>query len=367
MLARPHARASAASLQQNRLCRSWRAAPAGNGAQQLLNGSHSHLYSRVQGSRRHQAGGDSRATVPDAGGGAMQARARRTPDEVQGMLSPVREQRLLAHSSGRQVPNTVGLASPQAGSMLSCERCGAEFTSRNKLFKHLKRGCASELPEAHAGTTEPGGGSSADTELQLAQLVARLTAQQGGVMEAARVGVLLSTYHAALLKRYHREREGVAAGSGGADSSWLAACASAYPALLSLERIGELQVRCGDEMAIAAAAEAAADAGAGAVIDAEAATAAAQRLREKVCKKAACCQEGTEDGWIGVPWIVRGVEQRLAGYALLAPRADLARAADPGRFCLSTANEEQLARRNFRRRKGGVSWVSLTALLQSPL
>ena len=247
--------------------------------------------------------------------------------------------------------------------MLSCECCGAEFTSRNKLFKHLKRGCASEVPEAHVGTTELGRGSSVDTELQLARLVARLTAQQGGVMEAARVGVLISTYHAALLKRYHRER----GGSGGVDSSWLAACASAYPEILSLERIGELQVRCDDEMAIAAAAEAAADAGAGAVIDAEAAAAAAQRLREKVCKKASCCQEGTEDGWIGVPWIVRGVEQRLAGYAMLAPRADLARAADPGRFCLSTANEEQLARRNFRRRKGGVSWVSLTALLQSLL
>jgi predicted RNA methylase len=46
---------------------------------------------------------------------------------------------------------------------------------------------------------------------------------------------------------------------------------------------------------------------------------------------------------------------------LLAPRADLARAADPGRFGLPTASDEQLARRHFRRRRGGVSWATLTA------
>jgi hypothetical protein len=254
--------------------------------------------------------------------------------------------------------------------MPSCEGCGAEFPSRNKLFKHLQQGCAvqAEAAAADDDAAVMGGGSSApvSTELQMAQLVARLTAQQGGVMEAARVGVLVSTYHAALLKRYHREREGVATATGStADTSWLAACACAHPELLSLERVGELQVRCSDEMAVAAAVEAAADGGVGLVIDEEAAATAAQRLREKVCKKACTCMECSEDGWIGVPWMVRGVEARLAGYAMLAPRADLARAADPGRFCLSSASEEQLARRNFRRRKGGVSWVRTHTTLNS--
>lgn len=247
--------------------------------------------------------------------------------------------------------------------MPTCERCGAQFSSRNKLFKHLKCGCASSPGELGSDVVATGSSSlsSPNTECQLAQLVARLTAQQGGVMEAARAGVLLSTYHGALLKRYRREREGSMAAAGDMDSSWLAACARAHPELLSLERVGELQVRCNNEMADAASAEAAVDRGAGAVVDVEAAAMAAQRLREKVCKKACCCKERTEDGWVGVPWLVRGVEQRLAGYAMLAPRADLARAADPGRFCLSTASAEQLARRDFRRRKGGASWVSRVA------
>ena len=122
-------------------------------------------------------------------------------------------------------------------------------------------------------------------------------------------------------------------------------------------------MRCNDdELALAAAASAAADAGRSALVNPEAAAAAAERLREKVCRKASgdkfVCKEKTLEGWIGVPYIVRGAEQRLASYALLAPRADLARAADPGRFCLSkrfggAARAAKLPQAERRRQLGG--------------
>ena len=265
--------------------------------------------------------------------------------------------------NGRGAGRQRSPAGAAAAAMGSCEKCGCDFPSRNKLFKHIKQGCGAGADAETAGAGA-GTGSAVSTELQLAQLVAKLAAEQGGVLEAARVGVLLSTYHTELLKRYQRERVGLE--SFDADDSWLATCAAAHPELITLERVQELQVRCNDEqLALAAAASAAADAGRSALVNPEASAAAGERLKEKVCRKASgdkfVCKEKTPEGWIGVPYIVRGAEQRLASYTLLAPRADLARAADPGRFCLSSASEEQLARRNFRRRKGGVSWAVLTA------
>lgn len=259
--------------------------------------------------------------------------------------------------------------------MATCDRCGRDFASRNKLFKHLKNplGCAeADGPAAPAATTGDAAPAAAGTEaastaaadggLELAQLVARLTAEQGGVLQAAYAGELLSRYHGGLLRRYQRTLGAAGAAAGAQDAgSWLAALVPAHPTLLSLERVGgDLQLKCDDALA-ASTAHAAETAGQPALVDAQAAATAAARLRSNICSKAANCKEATAEGWIPVPWLVRAVEKRLAAYVLLAPRADLARAADPGRFGMPTATEEQLARRHFRRRRGGASWATLTA------
>ena len=277
----------------------------------------------------------------------------------------------------------------------SCERCGREFASRNKLFKHLKNplGCAASASGGAAeSATAPADAPehAADTSLQLAELLARLAAEQGGMLQAASAGELLSRYHGSLLRHYQRS---VGASAQDALGTWLAAlvlsspralseslCLSVsltlclrvlhtrftvqvqdHPKLLSLERMGgELQLRCNDALAVSAAAAAEASSKP-ALVDAKAAKEAAARLRASICSKVTSCQEASPEGWVPVPWLVRAVEKRLAAYVLLAPRADLARAADPGRFGLQAATSEQLARRHFRRRRGGASWATLTA------
>ena len=263
--------------------------------------------------------------------------------------------------------------------MASCEKCGREFPSRNKLFKHLKNplgcegGAASAAPAAGAAAAAddvaaaaPAAATAAavDGGLELAQVTARLAAEQGGVLQAAYAGELLSRYHGSLLRRYQRTLG--TAGNGtqdaaGAAGSWLAALVPAHPGLLSLARVGgDLQLKCDDALAASTAA-AAETSGQPFFVDAAGAATAAERLRANICSKAANCKEATAEGWAPVPWLVRAVEKRLAAYVLLAPRADLARLADPGRFGLPAATEEQLARRHFRRRKGGASWATLTA------
>ena len=248
--------------------------------------------------------------------------------------------------------------------MPSCEKCGREFPSRNKLFKHLKNplGCEGSADAATAAAGPTGAGDdgagaaqssagAADGGLELAQVTARLTAEQGGVLQASYAGELLSRYHGNLLRRYQRTLG--TAGNGtqdaaGAAGSWLAALVPAHPGLLSLERVGgDLQLKC--DAALAASTAATAETSGPAFVDAKAAATAAERLRSNICSKAANCKEATAEGWVPVPWLVRAVEKRLAAYVLLAPRADLARAADPGRFGLPAATEEQLARRHFRR------------------
>ena len=246
----------------------------------------------------------------------------------------------------------------------TCNKCGRAFESRNKLFKHLKhpQGCDAAASAAAPTPTSGDSGSAAapaGAGRQLAELIARLAAGQGGVLEAAAAGELLTRFHNRLMRQYTRERQ---QSSGEQIDSWLATLVRAHPELLRLERAGEeLQIRCDDELA-ATAATAASRNDAAAVVDAAAAAEAADRLRSAVVSKAGAGQAvATEDGWLPVPWLVRAVEKRLAAYVLLAPRADLARAADPGRFALPTATAEQLARRTQRRRRGGVSWATLTA------
>ena len=266
----------------------------------------------------------------------------------------------------------------------TCEKCGRDFPSRNKLFKHLKNPIGCEATGSTSTTSPASGGehaadnfaadstgddSAAGISLQLARLVARLAAEQGGILQAASAGELLSRYHGNLLRRYQRSLGTTTDGAQDAAATWLAALVPDHPTLLSTERMGgELHLRCDDALAAAAAATAEASSKP-ALVDAKAAAAAAERLRFNICKKAASCKEVSPEGWIPVPWLVRAVEKRLAAYVLLAPRADLARAADPGRFGLPTATDEQLARREgdgqrARRGRGRVGGVARASRAQ---
>ena len=110
----------------------------------------------------------------------------------------------------------------------SCECCGREFTSRNKLFKHINApgGCSgvacAGAPDGPSAEAEQPAGAPAG-ERRVAELLAELTAVQGGVLEASRAGVLLTRFHYKLLRGYQRERATAtaaadAAAGGGSDS-----------------------------------------------------------------------------------------------------------------------------------------------------
>ena len=146
----------------------------------------------------------------------------------------------------------------------TCEKCKRDFPSRNKLFKHLKNplGCeaATSTPESGLGghsagrTTDEAGNSAAGIGLRLAQLVARLAAGQGGMLQAASAGELLSRYHGGLLRCYQRSLGSTARGVQDATGTWLAALVPEHPNLLSVERVaGELHLRCDDALATAQA------------------------------------------------------------------------------------------------------------------
>jgi hypothetical protein len=225
-----------------------------------------------------------------------------------------------------------------------------------------------------------------------AQVLAQLVADQGGVLEAARAGELLTRFHPELWSSYRRERDRAAGRvtlRGARGGTLLGGLCEAHPALLTFEPVDERQegqVRCAVALAEAAS-ELAARTDAPAVVDAAAAELASKRLVSFALSKAsqwtpptpagspapapdvaaspipACpeCGQPEEAGWVPVPWLVRAVEKRLAAWVLLAPRADFARRADPGRFGLGAASADATAYAKERRRKGGVSWATLTA------
>ena len=175
---------------------------------------------------------------------------------------------------------------------------------------------------------------------------------------------MLTLFHKQLWQSYQKERD-AAAGGYAREGSALHDVCEAFPTLLSYECAEgqEAQLRCCDSLAVAAAVERAAATGAPLAVQATAAVAAAEELRVFVVEKAlhypvqrarnqdpaspqdAEQAEATAQGWVQVPWLVRAVEKRLAAYVLLAPRPDLARAADPGRYALRTASEAERDRR----------------------
>ena len=113
----------------------------------------------------------------------------------------------------------------------TCNKCGRAFESRNKLFKHLKhpQGCDAAAscaePTPTSGDSAAAAAPAAGAGRQLAELIARLAAGQGGVLEAAAAGELLTRFHNRLMRQYTRERQ---QSSGEQIDSWLAtSCRSA--------------------------------------------------------------------------------------------------------------------------------------------